>query len=199
MPPLLLDPECDSSDHSSRTATISTENIRKRRSVSFFPQAIVYDHIHLKNLSHEEKRRTWYCKRELHFIQRDCAETVRWMVEGIKSVSSDIDIEYCSRGLEYRTTLGSKLRRKQRLDALGKVLEYQYYAWESGIDVRPESLARVYSSYSDHSSRVARLMACIDEQSLDELKDDPSEEPVTSSDGYSAVTSPKAGGLAIAA
>jgi hypothetical protein len=196
MPPLLLDPDCDSSDHSSRIATTSTENIRKRRSVSFHPQAIVYDHIHLNDLSHEGKCRTWYSKRELHFIKRDCEETVRWMIEGNKSVSSDI--EYCSRGLEYRTAMGSKLRRKQRLDALGKVLEYQYYAWESGIDVRPESLARVYSSYSDHSSRVARLMACIDEQSL-EPEDDSSEEPITSSDGYSSVTSPKAGGLAMAA
>jgi hypothetical protein len=194
MPPLLLDPDCDSSDHSSRTATRSTENIRKRRSVSFHPQAIVYDHMHLNDISNEEKHRTWYSKRDVHFIKRDCEETIRWMIEGGKSISSDT--EYCSRGLEYRTAMGSKLRRKQRLDALEKVLEYQYCAWESGVEVKPNSLARVYSNYSDQSSRVAHLIASIDKQSLEP---ESSEEAATSSDGCPAVTSPKAGGLAVAA
>ena len=156
---------------------------------------MVYDHAHRNDLSYEEKCQTWYSKRELHLIQRGNEETIQWMIGGSKSADDGSDAEYyCSRGLEYKTTMGSLIRRKQRRDALEKILDYQYFAWESGIKVNPESLAKIYSFYSDHSSKVACLLASIDQQSLAEPEeDDPPDTPMEDSKIQ------KARGLAVAA
>jgi hypothetical protein len=148
-----------SSDHSSSSATAA--KVGRKLSVSFHPHALIYDHIHVHDLSDNEKNRTWYSRRDLHRIKRETEDTVQRMMMG----SSSNGVGFCSRGLEYRTPIGVKLHQKHRWDALTAVLEYQYKHWRSGV--KPESLARVYSDYTKHSSRVSRLMATIDEQSIE--------------------------------
>ena len=70
--------------------------------------------------------------------------------------------------------MGAKLRHKHRMDALGAILDYQFTAWESGEDALPECFATIYKPFSEHGSRVARLMAAIDAQNAQAILQDSS-------------------------
>jgi hypothetical protein len=146
-----------SSDHYFSSATAK---VGKKLSVSFHPRALIYNYIHVHDLSDDEISRTWYSRRDFRRIKRETDHAIDQMMIG----SSSIDAGFCSRGLESQTPIGAKLHQKHRWDALTAVLEHQYKYWWSGV--KPESLAQVYIPYTEHSLRVARLAAAIDEQSI---------------------------------
>ncbi len=132
---------------------------RKRRSVSFFDQVVVFEHLNRKEISEDEHCRCWYNRAELHQINGENNATVGRMMAGSMGGK-----QWCSRGLEARTPTGARLRQKHRRDALGAVLEYQSLECESGVERNVDRIAQVYTSNTKQSAQVAQLMAAIDAQ-----------------------------------
>jgi hypothetical protein len=135
---------------------------------------MVYEYIHVEDFSDREKAQTWHSKTDLKNIKRDNEVTIRRMIAGVCFGN-----DYCPRGLEHRTSMGARVREKHRRDAVSAVLEYQSLLWEAGVESNnnDQNLARVYSHHTDHSARVAHLMAVIDEQNI--KSDDTTKRPST--------------------
>jgi hypothetical protein len=160
----------------SKSSCIVTEPSKRRRtqsSVSFFPHATQFEHFHLSEYTEEEKSNTWYSRRELRDIQEDNHETIQWMVNGCRSSSSsssnmmsDDEEEFCSRGMEYKTPVGMRMRMRHRFESKEACLRYQISEWNHGRDACPERLAALYGRYTQNSAHVARLAAKMDRESL---------------------------------
>lgn len=134
---------------------------RKRRSVSFFDQVVVFEHLSRTEISEDEHYRSWYNRAELHQIHCENNETISRMMSGAMGAK-----QWCSRGLEARTPTGARLRQKHRRDSIQAVLEYQALECESGVERNVEKLAQVYVARTTQSSQVAQLMATIDAQAI---------------------------------
>ena len=130
-----------------------------RKLVTFHDQVIVHPHIHIDDMSEVEIALTWYDEDDLDLIKRDLLETIRMMAEGITFPEDD---KFTSRGLEYRTPNGARMRQRNKNHSYDIVLEEQYCQWKRGI-CDEERLAKVYRDCADHSANVARLMALQDE------------------------------------
>lgn len=102
----------------------------------------------------------WYNNQDLRNFKMDVVETVDRILAGeIGGADND---DFCSRGCEYRTPVGTVLRQKHRRDGLNAVLGYQSEQRRRGKVVDPEQLGKVYAAVSRHSQTVANVMGNID-------------------------------------
>lgn len=122
--------------------------------VSFFPQVIMYDHIHRRDYEAEERASTWYAKEEFRDMHKENVLTVQRMILG-----SSLEDDWCSRGLECRTPVGARVRMMHRREAINAVLTWQ--------GLGPEVLSQVYVDRSEESGRIARIAASVDSQAAD--------------------------------
>lgn len=125
---------------------------------------------------------SWYNHAELRDFKLDILETVDRIVAGDTGGG---DREFCSRGCEYRTPMGTVLRQKHRRDGLDAVLGYQLEQRQRGKRVDPDLLARVYLAVTHHSQTVAQVMGNIDQSSVAQK---PPSSPSVSSDVDASVS-----------
>jgi hypothetical protein len=130
-----------------------------QKNVSFHEHAYVVWHLHVDDYSHEETSRTWYTWEEIDEIKLGCAQTVREMAAGI----CDDAEAFCTRGLEYRTQDGMRMRQKNKFAAWDVVHIEQSRQWEQGV-CEEDSLAEAYGACTMQCSRAACLLATVDER-----------------------------------
>jgi hypothetical protein len=129
--------------------------------VSFYEFVMVHPHLHLNEYSENEVKMTWYNSNDAAVILKDCEQTIKAMV----SCTSDKDIEYCPRGLEYKTASGAQLRLRNRFNAWDAVLDEQDRQFQEGAD-NTERIGQVYRNCGFGSVQAAHLMALCDERSI---------------------------------
>jgi hypothetical protein len=130
--------------------------------VSFHKFVIVHPHLHLNEYSENEVKMTWYNSTDSAVILKDCEQTIKAMVS---CTYGDKDIEYCPRGLEYKTASGAQLRQTNRFNAWDAVLDEQDRQYEEGAECT-ERIGQVYSICGIGSVQAAHLMALCDERSI---------------------------------
>ena len=118
-------------------ASPSTRN-RRRRKIRWSGQVRVQEIRHINNMPESEIDAVWMSPTEYKTIKSGAKTTVLMMMAGEKFHEDDPD--YCSRGLEFRTRKGNKIRSANKLKARSAVLNEQELQQEEGFH-DPEFIA----------------------------------------------------------
>jgi hypothetical protein len=135
-----------------------------RKHVTFATNISVHEVPHLKDLPEEELRATWYDQADFEAIKQSMIVTIRLMMAN-KPIGSDID--QCTRGLEFRTPAGSKIRKMSKMGAVTAVWNEQVSQWKDGRN-DDEAIAEVYIKHGINSNKAARVVGIQDEQVVKE-------------------------------
>lgn len=123
----------DESISSAEIGVVPTKrNERKRpRAVSFNPEVISQEILHVNNYSDDEWTSTWYTRKDFRAMKKECQMTVNLVERGI--LHGDCD-NYCITGLEFRiknhTNSERRARKEKGIDA---VLEEQAHQIHDGV------------------------------------------------------------------
>ena len=152
------DIECttDSLSPSKSPLASSTKSLTKR--VQFSTSIDVREVRHWKDLPKEEVEATWYTPAEFEEIKKSLVITIRLMMTK-KPLSEDL----CSRGLEFRTPAGAKLRKKNKLKALTAVWNEQVAQWKADR-TDEEAISYVYQQEVHECRIIARRLALQDQK-----------------------------------
>jgi hypothetical protein len=127
-----------------------------RRSVTFATTVAVLEVQHLKDTTNAEIAASWYDNSECEAIKKRMVATIRLMMAK-KPIGSD----QCTRGLEFRTPSGAKLRKKNKLESLTAVWNEQVSQWKTGTS-DAEAISRVYIETSKHCGEKAQKAGAYD-------------------------------------
>lgn len=130
--PRPLQPECLVATAKDHFITLKNEPAVKKQQkrVSFNPVIYIHLTIHLNDMSNDEIKDVWFCRRDVDAVKRDCAHT-------IKLITSDLyqgdDEDHCARGLENRVRSLAHLRRARKRRGQRSVLAEQARQRRHGI------------------------------------------------------------------
>lgn len=116
----------------------------------------------LNYLTKQEKSSTWYSIAELKAIKEENNQTIQWIINGCYDTGNEVI--YCSRGMEYKTPIGKKMRRRRRKESWRQTLNYQENQKFWGHPVCPNKIRDIYTKHTQHSTHLAVLAAKIDQQ-----------------------------------
>jgi nitrite reductase/ring-hydroxylating ferredoxin subunit len=170
----------------------STESClsKGKKIVSFDKEVVARRHLHRNDFTDEEIRLTWHSHDEdLAATRAECTHTIKLMKAG---ECRDGDYIFCSRGLEYRTPGGARLRQQHKFAAWDAVEAEQQRQWEAGL-FDEEVLAQVYIAYSDRCARIAHVIAINDEEFVRNQENVPRKKTLVST--FSRIK-PQSGGMA---
>jgi hypothetical protein len=139
-----------------QVAPLSTRSAR--RSVTFEHNVDVREVPHLKDLPKEDLIETWYTSEDFDRIKKSLVITLRLMV-----AKKPIGNDQCTRGLEFRTPHGAKLRKKNKLDALTAVWNEQVAQWKDN-KTDEDAISRVYREQTLNCLQAARKFGLSDEK-----------------------------------
>lgn len=131
-----------------------------RRSVSFGNTVDVLVVQHLKDTTEEEIAAIWYDNSEFEAIKKGMVATIRLMMTK-KPIGSD----HCTRGLEFRTPTGAKLRKNNKLESLTAVWNEQVLQWQTGTS-DAEAISRVYKETSKRCREMAQKAGAYDAKAV---------------------------------
>lgn len=156
----LDDVECttDSLSPSKVPLDSSTGTKSSTKSVRFSTNIDVREVRHWKDLPTEEAEATWYTPAEFEDIKRSLVVTIRLMMTK-KPIGEDL----CTRGLEFRTPAGAKLRKKNKLRALTAVWNEQVAQWKADRS-DDEAISFVYQQEVHECRIIARRLALQDQK-----------------------------------
>lgn len=163
------DDEDNSSTRSPISATdpdaLTRESFRKerRRKIQWSGQVRVQEIRHLNNIPEFEKEAVWMSQVDYKLIKSIAKTTVYMMMKGQRI--GDDDPDYCTRGLEFRTRSGSKIRNQNKLRARSAVLNEQDLQREEGF-FDPQFIAMASMDESFECREAARKRAEGDVQSI---------------------------------
>jgi len=118
-------------------ASTSSKN-RRRRKIRWSNQVRVQEIRHVNNMPESEIEAVWMSPIEYKTIKNGAKTTVLMMMAGEKFHEDDPD--FCSRGLEFRTRKGNKIRAANKLKARSAVLNEQDLQKDEGFH-DPEFIA----------------------------------------------------------
>jgi len=124
---------------------------------------------HLKDYSKEERAAIWNTPVDYQMIRAVIKSTVLMMMKG-ERVSED-DEDFCTRGLEFRTKAGSKVRSRNKIRSRAAVLNEQELQLDEGF-CDPQFLAMASMEESRECKELALLRATNDERCIQEYLDD---------------------------
>jgi hypothetical protein len=139
---------------------------RLKKSVTLWeiPPATVHEIKSLDDYTDEERRLTWFTRREF----RDIKASYRELIHRMSQREYIQDTDDCSiRGLEGRSRAGSKNRQDIIVASILSVLNEQSLQKSEGRN-DPETLAIAYRAHSYHSLQAASLMGRRDEVAIAE-------------------------------
>jgi hypothetical protein len=157
-------------NHERKTTTTNSNsnsnsnNRRKQveqRGIHWNPKVEKKRHIMLRDMTDEERDSVWYGCNDTKIILAMAKVTVKMMMKG--EVCDDID--YCSRGLEGKTLLGSKKRSKNKSVCRRAVLTEQEIQRMDGV-MDPERLATSSFKYTKAVNDKARDYAIQNEHDI---------------------------------
>lgn len=117
---------------------------RSCRQLRFDEQIAVRAITHIIDFSKDEIADAWYKKAEYQRMRSDVISTVRKLVRG--EYRGDTD-DHCARGLEFKTPVGARRRRRNKKNALAGVLDEQDRQVEENL-FNLDSMAHVYINCS---------------------------------------------------
>lgn len=126
-----------SSSVSAASSTPSLKNLRRRK-IRWSGQVRVQEIRHINNMTESEREAVWMSPQDYKMIKNVAKTTVLMMMAG-ESIS-DSDPDFCTRGLEFRTRKGNKIRSANKLRARSAVLNEQDLQREEGFH-DPEFIA----------------------------------------------------------
>ena len=134
--------------------------LQRRRRVSFSDTVGVQEVAHLNDLSQEDVISRWWTPADYGVIKRMYKITVQLMMQG--ETFADDDNDFCSRGLEARTKIGSHKRHTQKQRVVKAVLKAQEFQRREGFN-DPEYIAELCSQLTScgeaHKSAIADRLA----------------------------------------
>lgn len=128
------------SNHEETPPEKNQHRSRRRRRLRFNEQITVRAITHIFDFSEEEIADAWYKKAEYQRMRSDVILTVRKLVRG--EYRGDTD-DHCARGLEFKTPVGARRRKRNKLNALAGVLDEQDRQVEENY-FNLEAMAYVY-------------------------------------------------------
>lgn len=128
------------STNSSVSAASSTPSIKneRRRTIRWSGQVRVQEIRHVNNMTESEREAVWMSPVDYKMIKNVAKTTVLMMMAGETIRENDPD--FCTRGLEFRTRKGNKIRSANKLRARSAVLNEQDLQREEGFH-DPEFIA----------------------------------------------------------
>ena len=145
----------------------------RRRRISFSPTVDVREIPHLKDLSTDEIKSTYYNSSDFDAIKKSIVTTLRQVMTNRKPSDDD---EECLRGLEPRIPQLAKLRKSSRINCLSAVWSQQVISWETNTS-NEVVIAIECSKQSSVCQNIARRTAIHDEQVAKMYQSAPDDEP----------------------
>lgn len=143
--------------------------------VHFNEMVEVRAHIHVNDYTDEEYTDSWFSRKELKDLKGCLGITVRMMVSG--NLEEDTD-EYCSRGLEIRTSAGCEQRKMNKRRGWDAALGEQERQQTRCID-DPELIASAFIQATAASRKIALMNGLRDELEVIKIYNADSQEPTT--------------------
>jgi hypothetical protein len=171
----------DGDENSLSTSISSTQHPKKNVVFQDLVTVFVYETIMIQNsdvvvTDDGDGYSGWYSIEDLRRFKMDVVRTVEHILSG-ETYGGGGDNDFCSRGCEYRTPMGTVLRQKHRRDGLESVLGYQYEQQRRGKVVDPDQLGKIYAAVARHSQTVANVMGNIDQSVVMDGPSSPSSVP----------------------
>jgi hypothetical protein len=150
----------------SQTAETATKKmlVERRQTVSFNPNALLRETIHVADYTDEEIAVCWYDAEELEMIKVDIKTTTYLLMKN-DYLSLNINDGRCSRGLESYSKKGQGSKRQHRVAAIVAVLDEQEFQMEEG-NTDPEMIADAYFEKTRRSKAMARVMGLSDQKTV---------------------------------
>ncbi len=125
---------------------------KKRKSVSFYPRVRIHDTIGIDDYTEEEQRAAWFSFEEMERI-RKCAKSEAGLLDaGVQPKDGTW------RGLESRTKLGERTKRRNRTNAYAAVF-FEIDSQEQSGQFSEQLIADAYALYSKACEKSALAMA----------------------------------------
>lgn len=135
-----------------------------------FSNVVIHKEIrHIQDHTEEEKEAIWMAVRDYQIVKAMVKTTVLMMMKG-EQISED-DEDFCTRGLEFRTKAGSKIRSRNKLRTRSAVLNEQDQQDEEGY-FDPQFIAMTSMEQSRECKENALLRARWDERCIQSYLDD---------------------------
>jgi hypothetical protein len=133
-----------------------------QKRVVHFDKTVHYTEIrHIRDFSQDEVEAIWMTMRDYQIIKAMVKSTVIMMMKGEPIPEEDLDL--CTRGLEFRTKVGSKIRLRNKLRARFAVLNEQDLQRDEGF-CDPSYIAMACLEVSLDCRQGARARALYDEK-----------------------------------
>jgi hypothetical protein len=147
----------------SNSAYTTTKNCSSR-GVTFADDVRVYDVLHRYDYTVEEISQTWYNRYDLR-SQKDNARSEGKLIErGLLFECHDVTV----RGLESKTTEGTRRKRQNRMHAYSAVFLEVETQQDLGI-VDEDAIADAYYNYSEQCQFQAQMIALRDAEEAEKL------------------------------
>ena len=156
------------------TTTTTSASKERRRKIRWSGRVRVQEIRHLNNIPEYEKEAVWMSPVDYKMIKHMAKTTVFMMMnsqsgfgehEQSQSITEDNNPDFCTRGLEFRTRAGSKIRNQNKLRARSAVLNEQDLQRDEGF-YDPQFIAMASMDESFECREEARKRAEGDAQSI---------------------------------
>jgi len=115
-------------------AAMATASPPDAKKVQFFPRVRIKRVVNRRDLNLEQINRIWYSREDFRMIRQECFDTIRHMNRSSSSSDdSQLSDEFCSRGLEYKTTSFYQQRQTAKREIRTVVFEEQDFQREQGM------------------------------------------------------------------
>jgi hypothetical protein len=139
--------------------TCTTDKTTMRRSVTFSPRVRAKGIRHINNFTDQEVADSWYTQEELNESRREAENIIYMMDHGLLIDEHN----YCIRGLEGQTRIGSEQRLAHYYALQDTVLDEQ--DWQTSEGIRDEdTLAMLSCDLTFRSGLSARATGALDAQ-----------------------------------
>mmetsp|Transcript_15384 Transcript_15384/g.24920 ORF Transcript_15384/g.24920 Transcript_15384/m.24920 type:complete len:274 (+) Transcript_15384:174-995(+) len=149
-------------------ATVTAKN-EKRRKIKWAKRVRIKEVRHINDISDAERDALWMCQADYQMCKTMVKTTVLMMMRGERI--SEEDPDFCTRGLEFRTKAGSKIRSRYKLRARSAVLNEQDLQREEGF-FDPQFIAMASMDESFDCQEEARQRAVYDAKCIETYLDD---------------------------
>jgi hypothetical protein len=141
----------------------------QKRVVSFCKTVLYKEIPHIKDFTEGEVEAIWMTTRDYQIIKAMVKCTVIMMMKGDEIPEEDTD--YCTRGLEFRTRIGSRVRQNNKLTARSAVLNEQELQFDEGF-CDPQYIAMACLEVSLECRQGARARALYDAKVIESYVSD---------------------------
>ena len=155
------------SDVQKPRVSITSKSTTARLSVTFQRSVKVHRGLHLLDYTREEVAASWYSRTEMSAMKQDVKEAANTL-ETLGFRKCHADPNFCVRGLEIRTTAGSRARIQSKISARQVVMQEQQRQLKEGR-VNPKYMAILYITDCRDSQVLAQEAGMDDEHEVQQL------------------------------